>query len=87
MEQAKLRIMFPVDIEKDDLDKSIREIILEKIKQDEEDAGGEGSTSFCDDCGKQIPMVVIDFCKRNGFDGVFCRICQKNHKPTVEGEK
>lgn len=39
------------------------------------------SGPVCKDCGKAVADVVVDFCKRNNFDGIYCRDCQSKHKP------
>lgn len=80
--------MIPLDVQKNDIDKTVREILQDFLdkKDNSEDVGGEDS-GFCDDCGKKIPNIVMDFCKRNNFDGIFCRKCQSKHKPKPMEEK
>lgn len=84
--QEKLNLNFSINVEKNDFDKSIRELLNEQLENNKP-IDSDGVESFCDDCKKSIPGVVVDFCKRNNFDGIFCRSCQKNHKPKSVEEK
>ena len=65
-----------IDLDEDNLDLTIRELIMSKLKKSDEK---QQTLYSCAKCNKKIAKVVVDFClnSKDRFKGkVYCRDCQ-----------
>jgi len=75
-----VKAVLHIDLDEDNLDITIREILMSKLKkQDKEQTTLPDKKVLCSNCGKSIAKVVADFCLNNQDrfkSKVYCRDCQ-----------
>ena len=71
-----MKAVIHIDLEEDNMDVTIRDYLLSKLKKPDEN---QQTFYSCNKCNKKVAKVVADFCLNNAdrFKGkVYCRDCQ-----------